>query len=98
MMQDTLAALFEGYNLSHEEVKKYTAEILSVSMLHIIGASESKLSEDDKIKVQDLLTQQKALEALDLVHSKYENGEWDNLLEQQMKPVIQSYFKEILSK
>lgn len=90
--------LFEERSLPPDKVENYAAQFSLVVVSVIIDHAKSRLSEEEKRELDSLIATKKFDKAASLVQGKYDNREWEALIDAHVSPVLDSYFEEVLQK
>ena len=89
--------LFEEYNLSDADISKYANDFAAVVVFTLIGAAEKHLIDDDRKTIQKYMKEKKFDKIMPIIENKYSPEEWENILDQQVKPLFESYIKEVIN-
>lgn len=63
----------------------------------MIGAAEKYLTDDDRKIIQKYMKEKKFDKIMPIIEKKYSPKEWENILDQQIKPLFESYIKEVIN-
>lgn len=88
--------LFEDRNLPSEKVESYATGFALIVISVIIEKSRERLSEEESRELDELITAKRFDRAAELIQGKYEDFEWENLIDAHVSPVMDSYFAEVV--
>ena len=94
----TFREFFSKYNLTDEQIKKYSTDLLGVAILKCIESSENLLSSEEQSSVTELLNSGEISTVMRMVQSKYSTDQWNVLLKKEMEVVVDSYMKTVLKR
>lgn len=74
----------------------FNKDLLRVATLNLIGATWKRLNQNEKKVLAQYLKKKNLNDSLNLLRGKYSKGEWEELLDNELHPLLESYFKEVL--
>lgn len=95
-MFDMLSNILFCSGLPKEESDRCAAELLGVVVLTIIGSSETLLSPSEEEVLRNHIAQGRFTEVLPLIEGKYSDCQWEQMLERNVAPLLDSYFMDVL--
>ena len=95
-MNEIFKKLFAKNNLPEADVASFAKEFSSVVFVTLVGATNDKLSEDERMKIQQFWKDGKSDEVFSLIKNKYSEEEWEKTIEAHIMPLWKSYTQEVV--
>ncbi|MGE5392952.1 MAG: hypothetical protein ACM3NH_04375 [Candidatus Saccharibacteria bacterium] len=88
--------LFEDRNLPPDKVDSYATGFALIVVSVIIEKSRDRLSDEESREVNQLIAAKSFDRVANMIQGKYEDREWEALIDSHVSPMMDSYFKEVI--
>ena len=95
-MREFFDKLFAKYSLDKETRQKYENEFTGAILLTMIYATLDKLSDEEMNLLQICMREERFADVIKLVVGKYKNDELRKMIEEHVRPLVESYILEVV--